>query len=51
MDADGDYFVLFPDHPCPHGEPVWYVPAWAIIPLDDPNMCRALCAALEAEQQ
>ena len=41
MDIDGDYFVLFPDWPCPHGEPDWYVPAWALIPLDDPDAVLA----------
>ena len=35
MDEDGDYFVLFSEWPCPHGEPDWYVPHWALIPIDD----------------
>jgi hypothetical protein len=42
MDEDGDYFVLFPDHPCPHGEPDWYVPPWAIIPINDPDAPAAV---------
>lgn len=36
IDVDGDYFVLFDDWPCPHGEPDWYAPAWALIPISDP---------------
>jgi hypothetical protein len=35
MDEDDDYFVLFPEHPCPVGEPDWYVAACMLIPLDD----------------
>lgn len=35
MDWDGDYFVLFPEHPCPVGEPSWCVHRSVLIPLDD----------------
>lgn len=35
LDFDGDYFVLFQDHPCPNGEPDWYIPATFLIPIDD----------------
>jgi hypothetical protein len=34
LDCDGDYFVLFDDFPCPHGEPDWFTPSWAIVPID-----------------
>lgn len=34
MDCDGDYFVLIPEWPCPNGEPDWYIPHWALIPID-----------------
>jgi hypothetical protein len=37
MDLEGDYYVLFPDYPCPvDHEPEWFVPAWALIPIDEP---------------
>jgi hypothetical protein len=35
LDEDGEYFVLFPSWPCPWGEPDWFVPAWALIPIGD----------------
>jgi len=35
LEPDGDYLVLFPEWPCPHGEPDWITPPWAIIPIDD----------------
>ena len=35
MDDDGDYFVLFPEHPCPVGEPDWCVHRSGLIPIDD----------------
>lgn len=51
-DRDGDYYVLFPEYPCPvDDEPEWFTPAWAIIPIDDPPSSRATRAALELEQK
>lgn len=35
IDRDGDYFVLFPEYPCPVGEPDWYVHHSVLIPIDD----------------
>lgn len=35
LEPDGEYLVLFPDWPCPHGEPDWITPPWAIVPIDD----------------
>lgn len=35
MDQDGDYFVLFPEYPCPVNEPEWFVAGCMLIPLDD----------------
>lgn len=36
-DQAGDYLVLFPKFPCPVGEePDWFVPHWALIPIDEP---------------
>lgn len=35
LDEDGDYLALFDGYPCPYGEPDWFVPAWALIPIDD----------------
>jgi hypothetical protein len=38
---EGDYLVLFDDYPCPVGEPDWYTPKWAIVPIgDDPDSRR-----------
>lgn len=34
MDDDGDYFVLFAEHPCSIGEPDWFVPAPYLIPIE-----------------
>jgi len=35
MDSDGDYFILFPEYPCPVGEPEWCVHRSMLVPLDD----------------
>ena len=37
LDEDGEYDVMFPDHPCPVSLPdtSWIVPAQWLIPLDD----------------
>lgn len=42
MDSDGDYFVLFPDWPCPYGEADWYAPHWALIPIDDGERAQTM---------
>ena len=37
LDDEGDYYVLFPEYPCPvDHEPEWFCPPWALIPIDDP---------------
>jgi hypothetical protein len=48
IDEDGDYLVLFPEHPCPVGdEPDWFAPHWALVPIDDeqePTSVRVVLA-------
>lgn len=42
MDCEGDYYVLFPDHPCLFDrEAEWFTPHWALIPIDDPGEKRS----------
>lgn len=35
LDWDDEYFVLFDGHPCPWGEPDWFVHHSMLIPYDD----------------
>lgn len=42
LDEYGDYEVSIPDWPCPnHFDPDWFVPKWALIPIDDGEHVRA----------
>lgn len=42
LEPDRDYLVLFPEWPCPHGEPDWITPPWAIVPIDDDREANAI---------
>ena len=45
-DHDGDYYVRIDSWLCPFGpETDWYVPHWALIPIDDGEVQRELVTA------
>lgn len=41
MDRDGDYEVRVPGWPCYSWDPDWFIPHWALIPIDDGESVKA----------